>query len=340
MEDKTPPITLQVERAPLSGCADVFLPKLAKQTIRQSQVRLLCLTHADTLSDAALTHQIHIAQQRNPDTAIFAIQILPEITKGKHVVTLRDGITGATRVCKDRRVLLIGLPNAGKSSLIVPLTRERIIRVKKKKEYHLARVSSMAGRTLGLKSHIFEGIDGTRINLQDTPGLRPRFTAFQDNKEIQAFLMAAKITEPFKGWQSRLGTLPLEILINALNRDGIISRKTPTYVHRFGLSSPTVHVHEFLEAAIHFERTRKVIRTSQEPSITNQERQKIPLTEHEIMHKIQAGEYGGLVFGDSPVVLDLPPLPMKRTDNAVVYMNQAAENLVKNGNTVIETGRR
>jgi hypothetical protein len=58
------------------------------------------------------------------------------------------------------------------------------------------------------------------------------------------------------------------------------------------------------------------------------------------MHKIQAGEYGGLVFGDSPVVLDLPPLPMKRTDNAVVYMNQAAENLVKNGNTVIETGRR
>jgi hypothetical protein len=340
MEDKTPPITLQVERATLSGCADFFLPQRAKQTIQQSQVRILCLTHADTLSDAALTHQIYIAEERNPDTAIFAIQILPDITQGKHVVTLRDGFLGATRICKDRRILLIGLPNAGKSSLIVPLTRERINRVKKKKEYHLARVSSTAGRTLGLKSHIFEGIDGTRINLQDTPGLRPRFMAYKDNTEIQSFLLAAKITERFKGWQTVLGSRPLEILIHALNRHGVISRETPAYVQRFGMASPTMHVHEFMEAAIHYERTRKVVRSSYKSSISNEKRQTMPITEHDIIHKIQLGEYGGLVFGDSPVVLDLPKLPIRRTSNAVLYMNQKAADLVKNGEAIIEKEKR
>ena len=79
-----------------------------------------------------------------------------------------------------RQILVTGLPNVGKSSLIVALTRELTIERRKKGAYHLPRIEDAAGVTLGSKQHCFH--EKPNMFVIDTPGLLPPEDSFKDRE--------------------------------------------------------------------------------------------------------------------------------------------------------------
>ena len=162
-------------------------------------LRIRVLTRADLLSDAALRYQIRRAEKLRDkdrtmytkDIAVVAMDLGNENIKLKELKPFLEILAGAEKVVEELTaeqtaeikpagsIVVCGLPNAGKSSLIRALTKERTLRVRKKKHYHLPKVSQTAGWTLGLKKHTVETkIDNNKgnyqVSLTDTPGLRPR----------------------------------------------------------------------------------------------------------------------------------------------------------------------
>lgn len=317
---KKPEITVQVEKVQLIGCN--LLPGAAERVIASSKVRIKCLTHVDTITDAALRHQIAFVEvqerRKYPEnnqqpTAIFALNI-KEGTKAKQLRPVHDALFGAaTLVAEHRPILVCGLPNAGKSSLILPLTKERTLKVKNKRDFHLPKVSSKAGMTLGIKSHVLESGKGARktmVTLLDSPGLRPRLQG-ADPRTV-ALLLASKVTEPFSGYQGVAShDAILRLLLQAVNNHAHMSSAHPAYMGMLGLNSPIEDPNMFIEAY-----------RQGEPWGHDNE---IPL-----IRKWQSGEFGGLIFTPyREEMREQGSMLRFNRSSAIVYMNEAAKRLVE-----------
>jgi ribosome biogenesis GTPase A len=264
-----------------------------------------------------------IAEQQADGTpiAVVALDLSEKETTGKQVKQLTKLIMGATEEARDRQVLVCGIPNSGKSSLILPLTRARTLLHKKKQHYHLPKVSAAAGRTLGLKKHHLELPWKQLIALIDSPGLRPRLEDFKRYPETLAMLLAVRAIEPYRGYRDDVGDRILVKMLGALNRHALISETTPDYVEKFKLPGPIHDAQSFLYAA-----RRSFNRAT--------------LTDSELILMCQKGELGGILFGDGPILTDIPPLNYKRQLNsAIVYMNEEALRLYKIGAALTPTSR-
>ena len=232
-------IVLQVLPAFAPDTADVH-PSIAGWA-RAADVRIRCYSHAHLLSDAAIQHVLHAAD--DADTAIFFLDLraatlrhAPCEAEGG-LAPLRRAIYGAARSVRTRNVLVCGLPNVGKSSLVRELTKSSVTSVKLKGEYHLARVSARPGATLHVKSH---RLDATTkpVMLIDTPGLLPTRVS-----EAQILLLAASgiLTVGSVG-----GAWPWRALVaqglDGLNRHARLSLPAsmlPAYVSALGMAAPT-----------------------------------------------------------------------------------------------------
>ena len=106
------------------------------------------------------------------------LQILAGATEVSNALRQQSSNTNTNNdhVGNNNDIVVCGLPNAGKSSLILGLTKHRTMAVRKKQKFHLPKVSATAGWTLGTKAHLVEHPKkgrGENLRLIDTPGLRP-----------------------------------------------------------------------------------------------------------------------------------------------------------------------
>lgn len=312
MKENSFNVTFEIENAMMTRSRR-FLPPAAVRALKDSQVRVKFLTHADRLSDAALIHQIHLAQEEcgSAKVAIFAVQF-PETLKLKDTRNLWEAVIGAT--FDDKKALVCGIPNSGKSTFIYTLQAE----IEPRKKYQ-PRISPKAGRTLKVKQHWIKSIEKQktkRICLYDTPGLRMRLDDFTKegfiDREIITLLSAARVIEATKDVTDYVQYAPVEKILNALNRYALISKETPKYVKKLKLDGPIEDSKLFLESLCN------VLK-----------REFIPLTE--IIRMSQIGRFGGMVFGSEPIRMDLPKLRLHRGTDAIVYMNEEAQTLQRKG---------
>lgn len=326
MVEMKPDVTVVVEKVQLAGCN--FLPRAATDVIASSSIRIKCLTHADTITDLALQQQIRLTEDlderrrypRQRPLAIFALN-LKLATQSKQLKELRDAMFGASKLTKSNRILVCGLPNSGKSSLILPLTKARTLMVKKKQSYHLPNVSSKAGMTLGVKKHVLTGSDKNKpLTLLDSPGLRSRLS--HADPRVIALLLAANVTELFSGYQQIAShDMIIRLLLKASNRHAAMSHEQPAYKELLGLDSPIDDPAAFLQACKATEKNGGV-------------------DEWSVIRKFQRSEFGGLIFTPHQIQEDANNSSMLLFDrtSAVLYMNEEAQRLVDigNGKTVDE----
>ena len=178
-----------------------------KDILREASLRIRVLTRADHLSKEALQYQMHRARtsasRTGKDIAVVAMDVSQAHTvKLKQMKPFLEVLAGAQEVVGqgERSIVVCGLPNAGKSSLIHALTKSRTMEVKKKKETHLPKVSAQAGFTMGTKSHsIYHPHNKKKlISLLDTPGLRSRLE--YQKQDQTANLLAVSAMEIPKGY--------------------------------------------------------------------------------------------------------------------------------------------
>ena len=241
MVQAAPDITLQVERINLVGC-NHLLPIQLENCINRSIVRIKVLTHVDTISEEALRHQLAYVEEQERlrfppssnkyPTAIIAVH-LTAVDKAKELRLLQDCIFGASEVVHNNQVWVCGSPNSGKSSLILPLTKDRTMAVKNKKAFHLPKISQRAGMTLGIKKHVMTSNPLSsnfisEVTLHDTPGLRP----FIDDPRTPAALMfAARVTETFPNYQEICDNdRILQLQLEACNRHEILTKQYGYYI--------------------------------------------------------------------------------------------------------------
>lgn len=203
MRELQPQIVIEMRNAIISSSSRGFLPPSVVGLIRAAPVEIICLTHADRLCDKALRFQIQRIQADSPNAAVFALNLSQaDKVKQKALKTLTTALFGAAMKAQSQTAVVCGLPNAGKSSLILPLTKARTLEVRNKKSYHLPKVSGRAGMTRGTKRHVLEDGRGRAITLVDTPGLRPALESL--NNDDLTFLFAAGIIEQFSGIFSQI----------------------------------------------------------------------------------------------------------------------------------------
>lgn len=180
LAEKNPQMMVHVDKITTVGSS--FLPQMAFRVLHSAKIRIAVLTHGDLLSKRALQHQIAVAEDLYAKhckgqffpTAIYVLN-LTDVVKQKELKPLINAMFGAYFLSgmTHKGLVVSGIPNVGKSSLILPLTRGRTLAVKKKKHYHLPKVGPTAGVTLGVKSHVLVSPDhGHEISLYDTPGIR------------------------------------------------------------------------------------------------------------------------------------------------------------------------
>ena len=120
----------------------------------QAAVRLTCYTHADLLTQAEMGELSRHAARVDPHQGVAFLNLRDAQTMHASALEpVRLLLLGAITRADTDRALVCGLPNAGKSSLILQLTRALTLEHKKKGHHHLPRVSSIAGKTTGLKVH-------------------------------------------------------------------------------------------------------------------------------------------------------------------------------------------
>ena len=290
---------------------------------QRGQVWIRILTHADSLSRPALAYQMQRAarfakttDQRQPQYTVIAVNLKEaESLKTKHVKPVMHFLAEAqnqtllanTIECRSS-MLVCGLPNTGKSSLVHCLTKLRTMEVRKKKAYHLPKINATAGYTLGSKTHAFE-YDRRMYSLTDTPGLRPRLESL--HHEELAYLLATGSTKVVKGMfdnKPELETQIVEILWKGLKRHADLSGKTIPFDSWEDLR--TKHSHDF-------------------PNLNGSN-----LVQHLMSHCMNNG-YGGIVIERGPLVgaktQEDSSLLFMNPSSVIMAMNEAAVRLRDGG---------
>jgi 50S ribosome-binding GTPase len=242
MLEAAPDITLQVERINVVGCTNL-LPYQVENAISNSILRIKVLTHVDTISEAALRHQLAYVEEQERlkyppsknkyPTAVVAVN-LAVVEKQKELRLLQDAIFGATQLANNNQVWVCGSPNSGKSSLILPLTKNRTMTVRNKRAYHLPKISQRAGMTLGIKKHVMESNSSSSMfhieaTLHDMPGLRPRL---EDPRTPAALMFAARVSETFPNYQELChNDHILQLQLEACNRHEILTKQYTQYMN-------------------------------------------------------------------------------------------------------------
>lgn len=292
-------------------------------------VLIRILTRADLLSDEALLYQMEQAQQQGrsdkyTSAAVIAMDLRnAESIKVKTLKPLMNVLAGGAKLAGTSTAVVCGAPNAGKSSFILPLTRDRTMQVRKKKSFHLPKISSTAGWTLSTKKHALQVAGDTTVTLIDTPGLRPRMNSV--DVETQALLIACGAMEYTKGMMTdELEEMIVELVLKALNRHGSFAKATAMpYVQALGLNEPSKDPMEFLEA---FQATNN---THTGTGLILQ-----------LVQQCRAGKLGGLLYeSDASTPQDLPAsdneLPVNR-NSPIVCMNNEAMRLIDIGTGMVE----
>ena len=241
MVEASPDTTLQVERINLIGCSNL-LPYQLESCLSRSIVRIKVLTHVDTISEEALRHQLAYVEEQERlkyppssnkyPTAIIAVN-LNAVDKQKELRLLQDCIFGASEVVHNNQIWVCGSPNSGKSSLILPLTKDRTMSVKNKKAYHLPKISQRAGMTLGIKKHVMvsnplSSMYASEVTLHDMPGLRPNI---DDPRTPAALMFAARVTETFPHYQEICqNDHIIQLQLEACNRHAILTKQYAYYI--------------------------------------------------------------------------------------------------------------
>jgi ribosome biogenesis GTPase A len=337
MQENQPNIVVNVENVRLSAIK--LLPRVAEAVIQSTPIRIKVLTHVDTISDAALRQQIQTVQQlderiRYPNqlpVAIFALNLQTVDIKARELSEVRDALFGASRLVTKPQMLVCGIPNSGKSSLIYPLTRHRTVQEKKKGAYHLPKVSSKAGMTLGVKKHLLPPAFGSfikyNITMIDMPGFRPKLQ--YADPSLVALLLSAGVTEPFQGYKTIAphDTL-VKNLLKATNRHATMTDRNslPDYVQLLNLTEPTESPETFMSEYLRWAKNNEDARLHVPGHSANIESIYWPRT-------FNSGVFGGLIFTPYPTL----PHPSHSShivldrESPVVYMNEEAERLMNIG---------
>ena len=319
LQEKPPAAVVHVDKITTIGCN--FLPSIAYNAISRAPIRIQLLTHADTLSKTAIRHQLALAEELNAKidhqkqqaTAIFVIN--PTLVlKQRQLRPLIDGLYGAYILGSGKIPALVvtGPPNVGKSSIIFPLTKPRTLQVKKKKAYHLPRISSTAGHTLGVKSHVMSAAGYSNdLTLYDTPGLRRRIEDAEPRTIIG--MVGSNVTEFRNGYSEFVTPMDcVDFVLKALNRHAALTgMEVPTYGIELGLDRYTNDPNEILTAYRNHESTKG-------------------RSEMEFIRRCNRGEFGGLVFSDrQPRSVERINLEdIREQDSIITYMNEAAQQLI------------
>jgi ribosome biogenesis GTPase A len=176
-------------RAPKT-CSQPLICKLADR----ARTRIMCYTHADVLGQDDLARVlIWTERSYGPRVPVFFLNL----SNAKHLTprddkhsfrALKSAMEEACTVASSRHLLVCGLPNVGKSSLILPLTRAETIKRRKKRAYHLPHIADVPGETKGTKPHCFKD-SKPELFMIDTPGLGHPVESFARDRELYYKLM-------------------------------------------------------------------------------------------------------------------------------------------------------
>ena len=338
LQENQPNVVVHVENVQLAAIK--LLPRIADAIVQSTPVRIKVLTHVDMISDAALQQQIQTVQQmddriRLPNQqplAIFALNLQSLELTMRELSEVRDALFGASLLVSRPQIVVCGAPNSGKSSFIYPLTRHRTVMEKKKGAYHLPRVSSKAGMTLGVKKHWLPPAFGSRIKhniaLLDMPGFRPKLLFADPN--LVSFLLSAGVTEPFQGYQDIVShEAMVKLLLKAVNRHATMTdpNSVPEYVELLNLTKATEDADLFLRS---YDKWAKTLPNDVLDQVTGHSKD---LKSIYWPRLFKSGIFGGLVFTPYPTL----PQPSQSShivinrDSPVVYMNEQARRLMNIG---------
>ncbi|KAA8499226.1 Mitochondrial GTPase 1 [Porphyridium purpureum] len=139
----------------------------------------------------------------------------------------------------ERRAIVCGIPNVGKSSVIHVLLKDHAKELKKKGLYRVPRVANIAGKTKWLEEHWFS-LKPTLV-LLDTPGMFVPPKVLEADPE--AYYKLA-ITGKINNSEVQDHRDALEYLLYRLNRARLFQ-----YVKVFGMQKPTDNLDEFIKAS-------------------------------------------------------------------------------------------
>ena len=339
LQENQPNVVVHVENIQLSAIK--LLPRIAEATIQSAPIRIKVLTHVDKMSDAALRQQIQTVQQlderirfpHQEPVAIVALNLQSVDIKARELSDIRDVLFGASLLVTKPQILVCGIPNSGKSSLIYPLTRHRTVQEKKKGAYHLPRVSTKAGMTLGVKKHLLPPAFGSfirhSITLIDMPGFRPKLV--YADPDLVSLLLAAGVTEPFHGYKDIASHKSIvEILLKAVNRHASMTdpNSVPDYVQLFNMTAATDDAETFVKNYAKWAKTAAAANTLEHVTGHSKNVEQIYWP-----RVFQSGIFGGLVYTPYPAL----PHPSHSShividrDSPVVYMNEQAKRLMNIG---------
>ena len=333
----------------MNACHVSIAAKLLPFNAQRVPIWIRVLTHADRLSDAALSYQMQQASRLHPhsgnnknknsshlendnDTAIPVVAMNladPENINHKRLQNFLDVLLGARNkpyegdLANNTTILVCGLPNAGKSSLIYILSRPRTLQIKKKGKYHLPRINATPGWTLGVKRHV---VLESNLTLCDVPGLRPRAEALDLTDYAHLLVSGAMQAHPGVLDESEpLRRTIVDVLWKGLCRHAFVS----------GTALPMQWAHADAWLAAH-----------QEKFFGESQQQKSPASVvHHLMEYCRNGEYGGMVLEEghpTPLAPDEAAAAVNGARAAfqlnrathVVAMNEAAMKLRDIGNGV------
>ncbi|KAJ1461606.1 hypothetical protein M885DRAFT_611231 [Pelagophyceae sp. CCMP2097] len=222
--------------------------------VRNAELRVRCYTHADLVSDDVMLRIAQQAEAEDPEAAIMFLDCSEVKSQGqpKKFKNIRKMMQGAAYLRQASRVLVCGMPNVGKSSLVLPVTKACMQVVKKKKEYHLAKVNATAGSTVAVKAHRLDTRIANPVMMHDTPGLLPAREAV-DEKAVVIMAAAGHLpkTAFFDGCPSKWWPVA-EICTEALrglNRHWVLcgsQEPGPAYMQCLGLDAPTDDYNQML----------------------------------------------------------------------------------------------
>ena len=166
----------------------------------KAKVRIACFTHADLLCPEAIAALVSETERRDPECAVFVVNTAAakKDLKPKKFMVLRFALYGAAFATghvpgtgKAKSVLVCGMPNVGKSSVIYPLTKVAV-NERRRKELHQARISCEAGHTPAAKAHRLDASPHP-LMMTDTPGIVPPSGTTTD-EELHWMLCAGFLT--------------------------------------------------------------------------------------------------------------------------------------------------